>query len=625
MDRTPHVDEEIPMSETNVNTHNGTRDIDMVTVSGDGRVKWTRQMDFFLSLVGYCVGYGNLWRFPYFCNRNGGGAFLIPYLICLVLVGLPLFFLEVSIGQFSGRGAMHVWSICPLFKGLGYAMSMISYLFSFYFNLIIAWVLYYLVMSFYPVLPWTTCSNWWNTPACTTWDTPQTGNASVMYNVSFIGSTGTSRNVSTPIKSISNVSRSAAEEFWQYNTLRVSTGLHEMDGLQWHLVVVLFAAWVIIFLCLMKGVKSVGKVVYVTAPLPYILLTVIIVRAMMLPGSLQGIIFYVKPDFSRLADFKVWLEALLQIFYSLGITWGGLHTMSSYNRFSNNCYRDAVIITFLSEGTSFYAGFAIFSVLGFMAEKKGMHISEVTKAGPGLGFVTYPEALAELPFPQVWSVIFFVMLVTVGADSEFCALETTVTAIIDTFPKQLQRRRSWVTALVCIFSFLVGLVFTTRGGIYVYMLIDWYVASFSTMLIGILECIIIGWIYGADLFSSDIEMMLGRKPPIYMKTLWCFLTPALLTMSFILTIVQYDVPTYNDYVYPTYGVAIGLFIGLVSIVPVPICMINELSKAKGTFVDRVRTCLKPDSTWGPNSTKRRIEYSRHRKTNWRNSFRIYKW
>ncbi|XP_046564197.1 sodium- and chloride-dependent glycine transporter 1-like [Haliotis rubra] len=345
----------------------------------------------------------------------------------------------------------------------------------------------------------------------------------------------------------------------------------------------------------------------------------------MLPGSLQGIIFYVKPDFSRLADFQVWLEALLQIFYSLGITWGGLHTMSSYNRFSNNCYRDAVIITFLSEGTSFYAGFAIFSVLGFMAEKKGIHISEVTEAGPGLGFVTYPEALAELPFPQVWSVIFFVMLVTVGADSEFCALETTVTAIIDTFPKRLQRRRSWVTALVCGFSFIVGLVFTTRGGIYVYMLIDWYVASFSTMLIGIMECLIIGWIYGADLFSSDIAMMLGRKPPIYMKTLWCFLTPALLIMCFVLTVVQYDVPTYNDYVYPTYGVAIGLFIGLVAIVPVPICMMNEIAKAKGTFLDRVRTCLKPDSTWGPSSISHRSEYSRHRKSHWRNCFRLHKW
>ncbi|XP_046360452.2 sodium- and chloride-dependent creatine transporter 1-like [Haliotis rufescens] len=633
MDQKLCVEGGIPMSDINGKEcdDDTTTEVD---VSDNGRAKWSNQMDFFLSLVGYCVGLGNLWRFPYFCNRNGGGAFLIPYLTCLVLIGLPLFFMEIAIGQFSGRGAVQVWSICPLFKGLGYVMSMASFICAFYFNLIIAWCLYYLVMSFYPVLPWTTCSNWWNTPACTTFDTPQddgnvtTGNVSVVYNVSYTDAHTTYGNVSTHYTndSLSTVSRSAAEEFWQYNALRVSAGLHDMGGIQWHLALALFAAWVLIFLCLIKGVKSVGKVVYVTAPLPYILLTLILVRAVTLPGALQGIIYYVKPDFSRLADFQVWLEAMLQMFYSLGVTWGGLHTMASYNRFSNNCYRDAVIITFLSEGTSFYAGFAIFAILGFMAENKGVHVSEVIKAGPGLGFVAYPEALAQLPLPQLWAAIFFIMLVTVGVDSEFATVETAVTAIIDTFPHQLNRRRGLVTGLICAFSFTVGLVLATQGGIYVFMLIDWYVGTFSLLLVGIMECVIVGWIYGADRFSGDIEMMLGRRPPVFMKTLWCFVSPVLMAMCFILTIVHYDSPTYGDYVYPTYGVAIGLFLGLVSIVPVPICMIQELVKEKGTLLERVRSCLRPDSTWGPISSRHRAQYTKPvEESGWRNSFRIYKW
>ncbi|XP_067651324.1 sodium- and chloride-dependent glycine transporter 2-like isoform X3 [Haliotis asinina] len=494
----------------------------------DGRIRWSRQMDSLLSLVGYCVGLGNLWRFPYFCNRNGGGAFLIPYLVCLVLIGLPLFFLELSIGQFSGSGAMHVWSICPLLKGLGFVMSTASFICSFYFNLIIAWVLYYLAMSFYPVLPWTTCSNWWNTPACATWESDTTrDNLTVSRSVS-VSSYVSARRL--------NVSTSAAEEFWQYSTLRVSAGLHDMGGIQWHLALALFVAWFIIFLCLIKGVKSVGK---------------------------------------------VWVEAMLQMFYSLGVTWGGLHTIASYNRFSNNCYRDAVIITFLSEGTSFYAGFAIFSVLGFMAESKGVHISEVIQAGPGLGFVVYPEALALLPVPQLWAVIFFIMLLTVGIDSQ--------------------------------------------GGIYVFMLIDRYVATFSLLVVGILECVIIGWIYGAGRFSADIQMMLGRRPPVFMKLMWCFVSPVLMAICFILTLVQYQAPTYGDYEYPTYGVAIGLFIGLVSMVPVPVCMIKELVKTKGSFVERVGTCLRPDSSWGPISRKHRAEYSKPvEESSWKN-FRIYKW
>ncbi|XP_071082810.1 sodium- and chloride-dependent creatine transporter 1-like [Haliotis cracherodii] len=594
-----------------------------VQISHDRRIKWSRQMDSILSLVGYCVGLGNLWRFPYFCNRNGGGAFLVPYLLCIVLVGLPLFFLELSIGQFSGSGAMHVWNICPLFKGLGYVMSIASFICSFYFNLIIAWCLYYLVMSFYPVLPWTTCSNWWNTPACTTLDTPLYSD-----NLTTSNSLTLTRNISMSSsvnESLSNVSRSAAEEFWQYNALRVSAGLHDMGGIQWHMALAFFAAWVLIFLCLIKGVKSAGKVVYVTAPLPYILLTVILIRAVTLPGAVKGIIYYVKPDFSRLADFQVWMEAMLQMFYSLGVTWGGLHTIASYNRFSNNCYRDAVLITFLSEGTSFYAGFAIFAVLGFMAENKGVHISEVIKAGPGLGFVAYPEALALLPVQQLWAVIFFIMLVAVGVDSQFGTTETTVTAIVDTFPNQLQRRRGLVTAVLCGFSFICGLVLVTRGGIYVFMLIDWYVATFSLLLVGIMECVIISWIYGADRFSGDIEMMLGRRPPVFMKTLWCFVSPVLMGLCFILTVVKYEAPTYGDYVYPTYGVAIGFCIGLVSIVPVPICMIQELVKANGSFVERVRTCLRPDSTWGPSSSRHRAQDTKSVESGWRNAFRIYTW
>ncbi|XP_067651013.1 sodium- and chloride-dependent glycine transporter 2-like [Haliotis asinina] len=633
MDQTFDTEGEIPM--LHMNAKNSCDDTP--TEAENERSSWSNQMDFFLSLAGYSVGVGNLWRFPYFCNRNGGGAFLIPYLVCLVLVGLPLFFLEIAIGQFSGRGALHVWSICPLFKGLGYVMSIASFICSFYFNLIIAWVLYYLAMSFYPVLPWTTCSNWWNTPACTTWDSEAvsvnttTANTSVVYNVSQVDALTTYWTISThpsssSSSSSSNVSSSAAEEFWMYNTLRVSAGLHDMGGIQWHMALALFAAWLLIFLCLIRGVKSVGKVVYVTAILPYLLLTLILIRAVTLPGAVQGIIYYIKPDFSRLTDVQVWLEAMLQMFYSLGVTWGGLHTMASYNKFSNNCYRDTVIITFLSEGTSFYAGFAIFSVLGFMAENKGVHESEVVKAGPGLGFVTYPDALAQLPLPQLWAVIFFIMLVTVGVDSEFATFETAVTALIDTFPHHLNKRRSLVTGIACIFCFIVGLVLATKGGIYVFVLIDWYVATFSLLVVAIMECAILGWIYGADRFSRDIEIMLGRRPPVYMKIFWCFISPFLMTVTLVLTVVHYDAPTFGDYVYPAYGLAIGFVIGLATIVPVPICMAQELLKAKGTFVGRLRTCLNPDSTWGPVSRRHRAEYSKTvEELSWRNSFRIYKW
>lgn len=134
------------------------------------RETWSKKIDFLLSVIGYAVDLGNVWRFPYICYQNGGGAFLIPYTIMAIFGGIPLFYMELALGQYHRNGCISIWrKICPIFKGIGFAICIIDLYVASYYNTIMAWVFYYLVSSFTTELPWTSCNNAWNTGNCTTY------------------------------------------------------------------------------------------------------------------------------------------------------------------------------------------------------------------------------------------------------------------------------------------------------------------------------------------------------------------------------------------------------------------------------------------------------------------------
>ncbi|XP_061163275.1 sodium- and chloride-dependent glycine transporter 2-like [Saccostrea echinata] len=302
----------------------------------------------------------------------------------------------------------------------------------------------------------------------------------------------------------------------RYNVLRRSDGIEYPGSVQWYLVLVLLASWILTFTCLIKSIHSVGKVVYVTVIFPYILLTILLIRGVTLDGAIDGILFYLSPDFTKLLHFQVGLEAGLQVFYSLGPAWGGLITMSSYNKFNNKCIQNAWCGTLADGLTRFYAGFVVFSILGFMAKDVGMTMEEISNfsTGPGLVFVAYPEVITKLPMPHLWGILFFLMLITVGVDTQFGMFETVASGLADKYPKQLSSRKILTTAILCLFLFVLGIPYTTNGGIYVFQLVDWYVATFCISFSSFLECIIISWIYGAERFSRDVELMIGRPIPL---------------------------------------------------------------------------------------------------------------
>nr|XP_020454347.1 sodium-dependent proline transporter-like isoform X3 [Monopterus albus] len=467
------------------------------------REQWGGKYEFLLSCLGYCVGLGNVWRFPYLCYRNGGGVFLIPYFIMLFVTGVPLFLMELSLGQYGAAGPIMVWKCCPLLKGIGIGMLCVSTLVCLYYNVIIAWTFYYLGSSFQSPLPWS-CEAIANADLC--------GN--------------------------STTGISSSEVFWNERVLGVvySKGLSDPGPVRWPLALCLLAAWVLIFLCMFKGIRSSGKVVYVTATFPYFVLIVLVIRGATLEGSLQGIAFYLTPDWGRLSNAQVWNDAASQIFYSLGIGVGGLLSMASYNKFDNNVIRDTLIITTGNCSTSFFAGFAIFSILGHMAWRKGVPVGEVADTGPGLAFVAYPEALALLPGSVFWAIMFFLMLFMLGIDTLFGNMEGITTAVLDEFP-QLRRNtlhKGLFLGALCFCFYLMGLLLVTNGGIYWFTLIDSYSTSFGLIIITLFMCIGISFFYGVNQFCQDIIDMIRDCPPwcskvlLYFKACWIFFTPFLL-------------------------------------------------------------------------------------------------
>ncbi|XP_076436209.1 sodium-dependent dopamine transporter-like [Babylonia areolata] len=582
------------------------------------RMQWSSKREYILSTVGFCVGIGNLFRFPYVCNRNGGGAFLIPFLVCLALIGLPLFALELVIGQFSGRNCHQAWAICPLFKGAGLGMVIISMIVFWYYNTIMAWALYYLASSFRSVLPWALCGEWWNTPHCFTYLEPgNTSSASENGNASFAGNYAVTSNftpdgnLTTPGSDVKE-KMSSAEEFWKHNVLQLSSGFDDLGSVVWYLALTLTLTLVVCFGALVKGVHSSGKIVYVTATAPYILLAVLLVRGATLPGAVDGILFYIKPDFAKLLEPQVWVEAALQVFYSLGPGWGGLIVMASFNKFHNNCLRDALILTLIGEGTSILGGFPIFAVLGNMAYVSGQAIDKVVSSGPGLAFVVYPEALSLMPLPQLWSVLFFFMIVTLAIDSQITFAEVGLTTITDLYPR-LHGRRPVVTAVFCCVYLFVSLPFVTQGGMYVFQLTDWFAATVSIIFIGILECVVVGWIYGFQAIGDDIHLMLGKRPPFILCLFWKYITPCLLLVLLIITFLNYTPPTLGDYVYGPGGTAFGWCVAFSSFLPIPAVALHQLWKAEGSLIQRLRYTLKPDyNIWKPADVKARVGYYKER-------------
>ncbi|KAJ1070227.1 hypothetical protein K5549_006775 [Capra hircus] len=531
------------------------------------RETWSKKADFLLSVIGFAVDLANVWRFPYLCYKNGGGAFLVPYLFFMVVAGVPLFYMELALGQFNREGAAGVWKICPILRGVGYAVILISLYIGFFYNVIIAWALHYLFSSFTAELPWTHCNHTWNSPRCSDARAP---NASA-------GTNGTLR--TTP-----------AAEYFERGVLHLheSHGLDDLGPPRWQLTSCLVLVIALLYFSLWKGVKTSGKVVWITATMPYVVLFALLLRGITLPGAVDGIRAYLSVDFHRLCEASVSSPS------AHGPSSGaGRGARPGWHSVSCSC-RDAIITTSVNSLTSFSSGFVVFSFLGYMAQKHSVPIGDVAKDGEWV-FLLLSRRVTKLCFVHFHWVLPFIMInLTLGIDSAMGGMESVITGLADEF-QLLHRHRELFTLLVVLATFLLSLFCVTNGGIYVFTLLDHFAAGTSILFGVLMEVIGVAWFYGVWQFSDDIKQMTGRRPSLYWRLCWKFVSPCFLLFVVVVSIATSRPPHYGAYVFPEWANALGWAIAASSMSVVPIYAAYKLCSLPGSSREKLAYAITPET------------------------------
>eukprot|EP00064_Thunnus_orientalis_P012233 superscaffoldBa00001853_g12267 len=399
-------------------------------------------------------------------------GFLIPYFIMLFLEGVPLFYMELAIGQKMRLGSIRAWTaISPYLGGVGLASVVTSLYLCLYYNIINAWSFWYLFHSFQSVLPWAECP--------------------------------INSNRTAPIEECQRAT--PTQYFFYRETLDISSSIEENGGIHTGQALCLLLAWVITYLFIVRGVKSTGKVVYFTATFPYVVLFIYLIRGVTLHGAINGVKYMFTPK--------------------------------------------AV------EGT-------------------------------GLAFIVYSEAIKNMPLSQLWSVLYFFMLLLLGMGSMLGNITAIITPLRD-FKVISRMSNEMFNGLVCLFCLLLGLGFTTTSGNYWFTMFNDYGATFSLLFIVLIEVITVSYIYGIKRFEKDIEDMLGHRPHWYWKIMWTGVSPLLLIALFIFYIINYiqgGTPTYQAWnkelgksvvtEYPVFG---QVFIGLLLVSSVSCVPLTALS------------------------------------------------
>lgn len=473
------------------------------------RENWSARSGFIIAAIGSAVGLGNIWRFPYVAYENGGGAFLIPYLIAIFAAGLPLLFLDYAVGHKFRKAPPTAYKQLMNTESLGWWQVMVTLVIGIYYASVLSWAGTYMVYAI---------GQQWGT------DT---------------------------------------QDFFFNTYLQNGDGLTLgfIPVLFWGLVIVWAAVMFILYGGVRRGVELANKIFM---PLLVILFTILVIQALRLPGAVDGLNAFFTPNWGAMTNYKVWLAAFGHIFFSLSVGFGIMLTYASYLKKKTNLTGSGVVVALANSSFEILAGIGVFAALGFMAYSSGVPVNEVVSGGIGLAFIAFPKIISSMGSGgDLFGFLFFASLTVAGITSMVSILQVPIAAFQDKLGWSRQRAVTIVAGGSAIVS---TLIFSTHSAITFVDIIDHFANNIGIVAGGLFSIILVSWFRRPLL--AQLKAHINEYSSIKLGKGWDFLltivTPLSLLVALGLTIKSILTEGYGGYapevLWPIAGAVIAVFV-----------------------------------------------------------------
>ena len=423
--------------------------------------EWNSNLAFMMAMIGSAVGLGNIWRFPNVLYSNGGGSFMIPYIVSLFLLGISFVLVEYAVGfKFKKSLARILFTVSKKLEPVAWFILLIVFLITTYYVCVVGWDLIYIFLSF--------TKAWGSNP----------------------------------------------DLFFTNSVLHSTTSMSGLFTIVPAVLGSVFAIWFIAWFILKRDLnEGIGKVSKILLPLLCIIVVIIVAFSLTLPGASIGYTQIFRPDWSALTNLDVWLAAFGQIVFSLSLGMAIAMTYASYLPEGSKLVDNAVIVAFSNSGFEVFNSIGIFSILGFMTLSSGIPFNELVTSGTGLAFVVFPQVFNTMgPAAHIIGPLFFICILFAGITSVIALLEGVCYSISEKF--LIERKKT--ASVVCIVGFLISTIFATGIGSTLLGIFDGYLNNFALLFAVLLECIIFGWIYKFD----DLIETLNNNSKIQVGKTW---------------------------------------------------------------------------------------------------------
>ncbi|MDX2360854.1 MAG: sodium-dependent transporter [Crocinitomicaceae bacterium] len=457
------------------------------------RHSWPNQFIYILAAIGCAAGLGNFWRFPMLAYEYGGAAFILAMLLSNIVIVFPLMMLETSIGQKAQAGPPK--SMEKLKKGTGWIQWLAP--------LTIIGVLIYYV----PIMAW---------------------------GITYLFDTFSGQFLEDPTN------------YFVTDILHLSADINETGTVQIAILIALVVSYILILLSLRKGIKSMSKVIKFTATAPFVILIILLIRAVTLPGASIGLNAFFVPDWSQLGNPELWQAAISQSFFSASLAMGYFIYAGGRRKETAEIPKTSLWILSGNFLVSILSGLVVFATLGFMAQEQGVDISEATTSGPMLVFTVLPTAISMMPsFAIPFAVLLFLAVITLAIDSIFGMFEIAVASFMDL--KKKHENEFFTFKIILAVTFVLGIPITFNAGLYYLDIMDHFITGYMFMIVGFLECFVVAYLVGPNKMRLWINttangLRIGKWFNIVIYTL-----PLLLGSLLVFTFKNELADLYGDY------------------------------------------------------------------------------